>query len=194
MTEVFGEPEPSGQEARRVTLEANPPRPVDILLAVLQSDYAILLDRLSERLGSFEAGTEALHETYVKLRSEPAIVEVKWPRAYLYRMAINLTANRRRKLDRLMVVDSSTLSTVPDGSPDPEGMAIAADELNNALLALRTLPARSREIFFARWRDDKSLEAIAAEFGLHKRSVQKELVRAEKVIRRRLGKPKSHRR
>ncbi|HEX7820705.1 MAG TPA: sigma-70 region 4 domain-containing protein [Sphingobium sp.] len=59
-------------------------------------------------------------------------------------------------------------------------------DLDLALSALRELPVRQQQIFLAWWRDEKSQAEIASLFGLHKRTVQKELARTEAYIRRSL--------
>jgi RNA polymerase sigma factor (sigma-70 family) len=184
----------AGRDAESIAREAGGDRSITLLLSVLRCDYEMLLDRLAVRLGSREAAIEALHDVYLKLRNDIAIGNVNSPRAYLYRMALNLTANARRKVDRMMIVDPSSLTSFADAAPDPEKVAIASDEFAHAMQALHELPYRCREIFLAKWRDEKPQAAIAAEFGLHKRSVQKELARAEGHIRRKLRREsRSHR-
>jgi len=164
--------------------------PVQHLLAHLEIEYTTLLTRLSAHLRSPEAAAEALHDVYVKLRAEPSIGELHSPRSYLYRMAINLAKNRSRTGWRTVNMDDAALHEIPDGAPDQEAAALATDEMNRALQALHALPVRRQAIFLAKWRDEKSQGEIAAEFGLHKRSVQKELTRAELYLRKILRRPK----
>jgi RNA polymerase sigma-70 factor (ECF subfamily) len=164
--------------------------PVQHLLALLEIEYTTLLTRLSAHLRSPEAAAEALHDVYVKLRAEPSIGELHSPRSYLYRMAINLAKNRSRSGWRTVNMDDAALHEIPDGAPDQEAAALATDEMNRALQALHALPVRRQAIFLAKWRDEKSQGEIAAEFGLHKRSVQKELTRAELYLRKILRRPK----
>jgi RNA polymerase sigma factor (sigma-70 family) len=164
--------------------------PVQHLLALLEIEYTTLLTRLSAHLRSPEAAAEALHDVYVKLRAEPSIGELHSPRSYLYRMAINLAKNRSRTGWRTVNMDDAALHEILDGAPDQEAAALATDEMNRALQALHALPVRRQAIFLAKWRDEKSQGEIAAEFGLHKRSVQKELTRAELYLRKILRRPK----
>lgn len=164
--------------------------PVKQLLTLLETDYLVLLTRLSARLRSPEAATEILHDVYVKLRSEPAIGELHNPRAYLYRMSVNFAKNRRRSDWRSVNMNDAALDEIPDDAPDQEAAIFAMDEMNRALQALHALPTRQQAIFLAKWRDEKLQSEIAAEFGLHKRSVQKELTRAELYLRKVLRRPK----
>lgn len=160
------------------------------LLAAFETDYLVLLHRLSHRLRSQEAAEDALHDVYLKLRSEPDIGEMRNHRAYLYRMSLNLAKNHIRAQSRTMTVDDFILALVPDIAPDPEQVAFARLEMERAFQALHAMPERRRQLFLARWRDGMPQAEIALEFGLHKRSVQKELARAETFLRKVLRRPK----
>src|SRR3546814_14318169 len=70
--------------------------PVDQLLALLETEYVVLLTRLSAHVRSSDVAAEIIHDVYVKLRSEPAISEIHSLRAYLYRMAVTFAKNRKR--------------------------------------------------------------------------------------------------
>ncbi|WP_091148540.1 RNA polymerase sigma factor [Novosphingobium sp. CF614] len=190
MTE--GEParNPDGAGEADPPVEGSGPAPAARLLAALEAEYSHLLDRLSSHLRSREAAEDALHDAYIKLRAEPNIGDLRSPRSYLYRMAINLAANRRRRERRMTAASEATLLEFPADDPDPERVALASNEMDRALAALHTLPSKRRMIFLARWRDEKSQAEIAAEFGLHLRSVQKELSKAETYLRRVLRRPK----
>src|SRR3546814_3264257 len=50
--------------------------PVDQLLALLETEYVVLLTRLSAHVRSPGVAAEIIHDVYVKLRSEPAISEI----------------------------------------------------------------------------------------------------------------------
>jgi RNA polymerase sigma-70 factor (ECF subfamily) len=166
------------------------PQYVEQLLLAIEQDYSWLLDRLSRYLRSREAAEDALHDAYLKLKAETNVGHLRHARPYLYRMAINLALNRRRQEGRMQSMDDTSVAQFPDDGPDPERVALASDEMERALIALHSLPSKRREIFLARWRDEKSQSEIAAEFGLHKRSVQKELAKAEDYLRRTLKHPR----
>lgn len=153
------------------------------LLGTLEIDYPLLLQRLSGRLGSREAAVEALHDTYIKLRSGPDIGQIRSPRAYLYRMALNLARNRRRNEARIVPFANAAFLDLPDAAPSQERVVGAAQEIRLAITALRSMSIKRQQIFLAKWRDDKSQAEIASEFGMHKRSVQKELAKAEASVR-----------
>lgn len=174
--------------------EAMPPvsSPVAIgmLLDVLEREYVTLLTKLSAHLHSPDAAADALHDTYVKLRSQPSVSDVHQPRSYLYRMAINLALNNRRRDVRTIAAANFELEGLPDAMPDPERSALAVREMEQMFSALHMLAPRSRAIFLARWRDEKTNDEIAATFGIHKRSVQKVLAQTELHLRATLGRLK----
>lgn len=157
------------------------------LLAALEQGYAALLTKLSVYLRSPDAAADALHDTYLKLRSQPPVTDLRQPRAYLYRMAINLALNSRRRHIRMVPKAMSEFEGLPDGAPDPERSAVAIREMEQMFAALHALSPRSRAIFLARWRDEKTNEEIATTLGIHKRSVQKDLARTELHLRALLG-------
>ncbi len=153
------------------------------LLALLEAEYDLLLLRLTGALRSADAATEALHDAYLKLQSGAAIGEVRKPIAYLYRMAINQAKNRRRHEMLFTPADAAAVVDLTDDAPDPERAAGARLALARVLDALETLPTQRRDIFLAAWRDEKTQVEIAAKFAIHKRTVQKELARAERHLR-----------
>ncbi len=169
---------------------AGSPDSVVELLATLEQDYAALLIKVSAYLRSTDAAADALHDTYLKLRSQPPITDLRKPRAYLYRMAINLALNSRRKDIRTVTKVMSEFADLPDGAPDPERSVLAIREMEQMFAALHALSPRSRAIFLARWRDEKTNEEIATTLGIHKRSVQKDLARTELHLRAMLGRLK----
>jgi len=101
-------------------------------------------------------------------------------------MAFNSGQNRRRALSRSVPVDPAIIEAAADEAPDPEPMAAAADELARVFQAARELPEQRHAIFFHRWLDDLSTGEIAGKLGIRRRTVQKELARAAKVLRTRL--------
>ena len=156
---------------------------LNLLLETLETDYDLLLSRLTGTLRSPDAASEALHDAYLKLGRGPRIGDIRHPLAYLYRMAINLAKNRRRHEALFTPADAVAALEFADDAPDPERAVSARRTLSRVFDMLEALPAQRRQIFLAAWRDEKTQVQIAAEFGLHKRTVQKELSRAERDLR-----------
>lgn len=169
------------------SFQENGESPAEQLLDLLETEYATLLARLSAHLRSPETAAEALHDVYVKLRAAPVIGDLRSPRSYLYRMAINRAKNLGRHEAFLKLAPVEKIEELLDQRPDPERAAGDRLEMEQALAALDRLPLQRREIFLARWRDEKLLTEIASDMNLHKRTVQKELARAEQYLRSALG-------
>jgi len=153
------------------------------LLEFLLKDYALLLRRLTRKFGSIDFAADALQDLYVRICAGSLSNSINKPQAYLYRMAVNLGHNLVRREKRNASLDASMFENLADTAPDSERVVIGISELNFVLHELRMLPERRRAIFLARWRDEKELAAIASEFGLHRRTVQKELARTEAHLR-----------
>lgn len=154
-----------------------------ILLGVLEDRYEALVARLAKRLGSADRAKEALHDVYLKLWTYPYLDVIKNPTAYLYRMALNFSENVRIRNMRYLPLVESEAAAVSDDRPGPEQIVAGRHDLALAIAALDTLSAQRKAIFLARWRDGKSHMEIAQDFGLHKRTVQKELAKAEDHLR-----------
>ena len=157
------------------------------LLQFLTKDYAHLLRRLTRRFGSIDFAADALQDVYVRLRTGPLKGKVSRPRAYLYRMAVNLGLNVARRDERSRPLEASLIENFADTAPNSERIVAGINELDFVLQELHKLPDQRKAIFLARWRDEKELAVIAGEFGLHRRTVQKELARIEKHLRVVLG-------
>jgi RNA polymerase sigma-70 factor (ECF subfamily) len=183
MTERVGGEPSSSTTAANFQNDTSRSASTQVLLEVFESDYPFLLQRLAGRFGSREAAVEALHDAYIKLRSGPDVGQVRKPRAYLYRMALNLARNRRRNEAMMVPFANSAFFDLPDMAPRQDRIVGAAQEINLAITALHSISLRRQEIFLAKWRDAKSQEEIASEFGIHKRTVQKELAKAEAYVR-----------
>ncbi|QSR19676.1 RNA polymerase sigma factor [Novosphingobium sp. KA1] len=149
-----------------------------------------MLSLLENELGSRDAAHEALQDTSEKLARRPVLGEVRNPRAYLWRMALNFGRNRRKAAARIVSVRQAWLDEIPDIAPDPERIAAARRELAIIVEALADLTEQRRAIFLDKFRDDLSLDDIARLRGLHRRTVQKELTRVVELLRIRLGRPR----
>lgn len=150
----------------------------------LERDYSSLVGRLTIALRSRDDAVTALHDAYVRLANAPSVGEVRQPFAYLYRMALNLARNSFKREARYIDIDQDRLIELPDDAPDPEQATQMKIDARRATDVLANLSDRRREIFLARWRDGLGHAEIAVQFGLHKRTVQKELARAERFLKK----------
>jgi RNA polymerase sigma-70 factor (ECF subfamily) len=160
--------------------------------------YADLKRQLARRLGSADAATEVLHETWLRLGGTAEIGAVQQPRSYLYRVALNVAADLGRSEARwLGKIEREALLHADDDQLDPERVAAARSEIAALERVIAAMPPRRREIFLAALVEELPYRAIAERFGMSLRSVEREMARAfdhcdqllEKKITRRAGRP-----
>lgn len=153
--------------------------------------YETLLTGLSARLGSREQALDALQDAYVKLSSSGPQDEVRHPTAYLFRMALNIAANARRRDRRLLGFDEvAALLDVADETPDPSVVAEARSDLATVKAAMAGMPPRRLAICMAAWLDGLSTAEIAQRNGVAQRTVQHELKLATEALQKKLAQPK----
>ena len=146
---------------------------------LLLADYADLTKRLTRRLGSSDLAGEALQETFLRLERTAEIPSVRSPKAYLFRMAVNVAADRRRaEARRLTASEVDSWLDIVDESPDPCRNVEARSEVEALKRAIAELPARRREIFLAARLEDIPTGEIAKRFRLTRRTIEIELKHA----------------
>ncbi|NLS25079.1 putative RNA polymerase sigma factor FecI [Sphingomonas sp. S2M10] len=155
----------------------------DALIALLVAEYGELRRRLTSRLGSADAANEALQDTYVRLRRAEELAEVRNPRSYLLRMAMNIGINRFRSEARhLSAADVAELVELPDDSPDPEQIIGARADLKLVEQALEGLPERRRAMFRGFWVENAGYRDIALQFNVSERTVRNEILLATRYL------------
>lgn len=155
----------------------------DTLVGLLVSTYPDLKKRLTRRLGSVDAASEALQDTYLRLQRAEFKNEIRNPKSYLVSMALNIASNRTRSEARyLSAADVQELLEIPDDSPGPSRIAEARSELTAVEEALRALPARRRAMFCRFWVDNASYQEIALDFNVSERTVRHDLLLATRYL------------
>lgn len=151
----------------------------------LLDQYDQFVRRLTRRLGSADLAREAVHETFLRLQRTDAAEPVRNLDAYLFRTAINIAKNRRKVEGRyLNFSETEELIGIPDEAPDPAQIAESRSEIAQLILALEELPPRRRAIFEASWAGGVSHATLAADHGVHLRTIQRELELATEHVRR----------
>lgn len=91
------------------------------------------------------------------------------PRAFLYRTAINIAIDHKRKVTRhhrLLAADSSFLGQDACDELSPERVTLGKDELQILEAAIMTLPERDRTFFLLNRLEDVSFAEIARRTGM----------------------------
>lgn len=153
--------------------------PLSALRRLLVDDYHALRERLARRYGSADFASELLHDIWLKLGRAPAegaAVAVRNPRAYLYRVAINLAADRgRSERARLSTAELDALHRRAYEDLDPERIVEARMDVRALADAINRLPPLRRAVFIAARLDERPYKEIAARHGISVRVVDREL-------------------
>lgn len=149
------------------------------LRQLLISNYNSLSQRLARRLGSVENAAEALHDTYLRLENAADIGVIRSPQDYIFRVALNIATDRRRREARLLSIDEiEAFFELPDEAPDAGRVVEARSELSALARAMSELPERRRLIFKAVLIDNVPRHELAKQFGITQRTVDFEVKRA----------------
>lgn len=161
----------------------------------LVENYGKLRERLTRRFGSADFASEVLHDAYLRLGSADTVASIRSLDAYLYRVVLNVAADRH-EADRLWV-DKATIEALrrrDDHELDPEEITQAREDWRTLLRALNELPPRRQAVFIAARLDELPHRDIAARFGISVDTVDRELKAAFAFFAKRLGKNRHQRR
>lgn len=106
-----------------------------------------ILGFLRRRVGCPQRAADLRQEVYLRLRQALQEESVGNPRAYLYRIALNLLVDARRQqtLERGLFDKTGDDARLCCPAPTPEAAAASDDELNQLQLALAELPGQQRD-------------------------------------------------
>lgn len=149
------------------------------LRAALLADYTDLDQRLTRRLGSADLASDVLQETYLRLEGINEIASVRNPKAYLFRIALNVANDRRRAESRRLTVDEvDRLLDIPDDRPDAARVIEDRSEVELLKRAIAELPERRRRVLILSRIEGQPNREIAACLGVTVRTVEIDLKQA----------------
>lgn len=150
-----------------------------VLRRLLVEDYHDLRDRLARRYGSADFASELLHKAWLRFgatRDTASAAAIRNPRAYLYRVAINLATDRNRSdKARATAAEVDALQRRAQDDLDPGRIAEAKMEVQALAIAINQMPPRRRAIFVAARLEELPYKEIAARHGITVRVVDREL-------------------
>ena len=156
-------------------------------LAVVYFEQRPALARFFKaRLGQHVEVDDLLQDLYLKIQAAPK-VDVREPKAYLYRLAANLMRDRRRSGMRAAARDANW-STIHRGQGDiddaPSAEAIVDARLRLVAVAstLERLPEKTRVVFHLHKFEELSYSEVADRLGVSKSSVEKHMMTALKAL------------
>jgi len=145
----------------------------------LISGYTDMKRRLTRRLGSEELASEVLHETYLRLDPARSAAILLRPSDYIFRVALNIATDKWRDENRrLNYSEVEALYHFADTAIDAEQDIEMRSELAALARAFEALTPRQRAIVIAVRVDGTPHAALARQFGISERMIDKELRRA----------------
>jgi len=140
------------------------------------------------RVGCHELASELANETFIRILNYEAGAAILNPRAFLYRIAGNLTIDHHRaKQEQAECIDdyieSEQMATDVD---DPARVVCARQTLEKLRQLIEALPPQCRRAFIMFKFEGLSHAEIAAEFGVSKNAVEKLLIRALVQLRKQM--------
>jgi RNA polymerase sigma factor (sigma-70 family) len=140
------------------------------------------------RVGTHEA-EDVVQDAYLHALQEGGIASFGHPRAYLFRIAANLTVDAKRKARvRSRYARDVALLQASNGDPCSTGSKIEhAIELGQLCRILDELPSPCRKAFILYWLNDLSHLETARRLGVTVRTIERHLSRARDHLRRRVA-------
>jgi RNA polymerase sigma factor (sigma-70 family) len=160
------------------------------LRSLLLAEYVDFARRLTRRLGSPDLAVEALDEAYLRLKDIREIGSVGSPKAYLFRVALNIASDRRRaEKRRLTAEEVEILLDIPDDRPDAARVIEDRSEVDLLRRAIAELPERRLRVLTLSRIEGMPNREIAALLGVTVRTIETDLKHAIEHCADRLTRP-----
>jgi RNA polymerase sigma-70 factor (ECF subfamily) len=150
--------------------------------------HAALRRFLTRMLRCEETAAEVMQEAYVRLLRYAPRRAPENPRAYLFQVATNAARDHMARERRRggFVDDSRVPEALPCPRPDAEAIAEGRERMEILIEAVNGLPPRCREVFLLSRFDGLSNGEIARRLGISRNMVEKHIIKAMMLCRRRL--------
>ncbi|RZJ47364.1 MAG: sigma-70 family RNA polymerase sigma factor [Brevundimonas sp.] len=165
--------------------------PIKPLLADAYLEQRDALGRFFRaRLGGGHDVEDLLQDLYLKVSQIDPGMEIRDPRAFLYRLASNLLLDRRRSSLRSATRDGAwrlIAHTEGDGAdideaPSAETVVESRQRLAALVRAMETLPVKTAAIFRMHKFEDLSYAEVAARLKISRSSVEKHMMDALRIL------------
>lgn len=158
------------------------------ILESFAGSYSDLLRHLTRRLGRENDAADVMQDTFLKLQSIPADLDIRNERSYLFRIADNLATDHLRRQQKI----GQRFASMEDfDSPDKAPLADQVVDYRQRLArledAIAELPDRQRQVFLMHKYDGLSHSEIAMELRISRSAVEKLIMKALAHCRNRLG-------
>jgi RNA polymerase sigma-70 factor (ECF subfamily) len=163
---------------------------VRALRDLLLTDYSVIDRQLTRKLGSADLASDVLQETYLRLEGMDELGSVRSPKAYLFRIALNIANDRRRtESRRLTAQEVDCLLDIPDDRPSPAREIEYRSEFDVLKRAIAELPERRRQVLTLSRIEGVPNREIAERLGVTVRTVETDLKQAIEHCADRLKRP-----
>jgi RNA polymerase sigma-70 factor (ECF subfamily) len=148
-----------------------------------------LMRYLAFRVRNAAESEELAQEVYLRMMRLDQVHLIRKPRAYLFRVASSVLADRGRRQSRTIPTNSWSVETEshPDGAADPFERLLWRQRLERVNRAINDLPERCRRALILHRRDGWTYDEIAADLGVSRSMVTKYLRKALVLCRRALA-------
>ena len=136
-----------------------------------------LLGFIQKRTSDPETAKDLLHDLYLKIEAQNENAEVKYPKAYLFRIANNLIVDKYRR-DSRTPEDSMESSPEQSDENSPEKIAQYKQQLSIVTDAINELPEKTRDVFRLQRLQQVEKAAVASQMGISVNMVEKHLRKA----------------
>lgn len=157
-----------------------------VLLDAFKLHQDALLGFITKRTGDPQLAQDILQDLYVKLEGQSSATEVKYPKAYLYRIANNLIIDQQRFQSRFTDSDDDSLHQVNELGPEVE--LEHQQRLKIVAQALNELPDKTKDVFTMQRLQQVDKSEVASNLGISVNMVEKHLRRAVQYCRDKLYK------
>jgi RNA polymerase sigma factor (sigma-70 family) len=148
------------------------------LAKLFESHNRSLKSFLRARLGNEQEVQEVTQEAYARLLQLHQTIAISFLRAYLFKTAAHIAADRQRQRRSRSRIDQALGERDLVDSMGPERHIVAAEDLAIVERALGELPLNYRRAFMLRRYHELAPEQIAGELNVRLRMVRKYINRA----------------
>lgn len=159
--------------------------------AAIRRHDRLLVRWLTHKFGDEELARDIAQSAYLRVWRYAEKCEIENPRTLLFKTAANLAANEFRSRHRARQVlraaaggASDIVNEVACDIPSPERAAVAKQDLEASILAIKTMPHRVRRAFLLHRFEGKKYREIAREMNVSESSVEKYMIMALKILRK----------
>jgi RNA polymerase sigma-70 factor (ECF subfamily) len=153
----------------------------------LENYYREIICYLTAKLGDRHLAADVAHDAYLRVLERTSQDDIRQPRAFLYRTALNLVADEYRRGHNRFREDLEMLD-VEEGvhSPSPQQLLLQKERIALLQRALAELSEPCRQAFTLRKLEGLGHVEISRSLGISKDMVEKHIVNAMKHCRIRM--------